>query len=132
VILRRFQARGLGPRETMQQLFVGGSHHGRIQSSSAQPRPRPSWSRSGQRSEGGRPHRKFSGAADGYKRGHARPDMHTETPAPMTTEMALRLGTFFGNGPELWLGLQADYDIWQARQKLAGDLAKIKTPPRRH
>jgi antitoxin HigA-1 len=29
--------------------------------------------------------------------------------------MALRLGKFFGNGAELWLGLQADCDLWQAR-----------------
>jgi len=56
--------------------------------------------------------------------------MNAEAPAPITTEMALRLGEFFGNGPELWLGLQTDYDIWHARQKLADELAKIEPLPK--
>lgn len=46
--------------------------------------------------------------------------------APVTTEMALRLGTFFGNGPELWTGMQADYDIWHARQRMQPVLDIIK------
>jgi len=41
--------------------------------------------------------------------------------------MALRLGKFFGNGAELWLGLQADVDLWNARQEIAAALAEIKT-----
>jgi addiction module HigA family antidote len=44
----------------------------------------------------------------------------------VTPEMALRLGTFFGNGAELWLGMQHDFDLWRARQKMRTDLAKIK------
>ncbi len=51
--------------------------------------------------------------------------MNADAPAPVTTEMALRLGTFFGNGPELWLGLQADYDVWQVRQKMQPALDAI-------
>jgi antitoxin HigA-1 len=31
--------------------------------------------------------------------------------APVTPEMALRLGKLCGNGPELWLGLQTRYDL---------------------
>ncbi len=31
--------------------------------------------------------------------------------APVTPEMALRLGKLCGNGPELWLGLQARFDL---------------------
>jgi len=29
---------------------------------------------------------------------------------PVTTEMALRIGKFFGNGPGLWLRMQQAYD----------------------
>ncbi len=50
----------------------------------------------------------------------------TNEKAAVTPEMALRLGKFFDNGAELWLGLQADVDLWDAREKLAIDLAKIK------
>lgn len=46
--------------------------------------------------------------------------------AAVSPAMALRLGTFFGNGPELWMALQADVDLWETRQKLAGELAGIK------
>lgn len=46
--------------------------------------------------------------------------------APVTTEMALRLGTFFGNGAKLWLNLQGDYDLWHAEQKMAEQLAAIE------
>ena len=48
----------------------------------------------------------------------------------LSTDMALRLGKFFGNGAELWAGLQTDYDLWEARQKLADELARIKTLPK--
>jgi antitoxin HigA-1 len=44
--------------------------------------------------------------------------------------MALRLGKFSGNGAELWAGLQTDYDLWEAPQKLADELARIKTLPK--
>jgi antitoxin HigA-1 len=52
--------------------------------------------------------------------------MRAEDPAPVTIDMALRLGKFFGNGPELWAGLQTDYDLWYARERLAAELAKIE------
>lgn len=48
----------------------------------------------------------------------------------VSPDMALRLGKFFDNGPELWMGLQADYDLWMAREKLRDELAKIKPAPR--
>ena len=32
--------------------------------------------------------------------------------------MARRLGKLLGNGPQLWLDLQTNYDLWQARAKL--------------
>ena len=40
--------------------------------------------------------------------------------------MVLRLGKFFGNGPDLWMGLQADFDLREAREKMSAELAKIK------
>jgi addiction module HigA family antidote len=33
----------------------------------------------------------------------------------ITADTALRLGKYFGVSPELWLGLQAEYDLRQAR-----------------
>ena len=34
----------------------------------------------------------------------------------MTADTALRLGKYFGVSPEIWLGLQADYDLRIARR----------------
>jgi addiction module HigA family antidote len=45
--------------------------------------------------------------------------------AAVTPEMAVRLGHFCGNGAELWLRMQATYDLHRARQKLRGALRKI-------
>jgi antitoxin HigA-1 len=47
--------------------------------------------------------------------------------APITPEMALRLGKFCGNGPELWLRMQTTYDLWHARRDLKSDLDRIST-----
>jgi addiction module HigA family antidote len=55
--------------------------------------------------------------------------MREENPAPISIEMALRLGKFFDNGAELWAGMQTDYDLWEARKRLADELAKIRTTP---
>jgi len=45
--------------------------------------------------------------------------------APVTAAMALRLGKFFGNGPELWLNMQSNYDLEILRKTMAHDLAHI-------
>lgn len=45
----------------------------------------------------------------------------------VSPEMALRLGKLCGNGPELWLRMQAAHDLWVARQKLAGEIEQIET-----
>ncbi|MDH6181354.1 addiction module HigA family antidote [Microbacteriaceae bacterium SG_E_30_P1] len=37
--------------------------------------------------------------------------------AAITADMALRLGLLFGTSAELWLGMQASYDLWTERQK---------------
>lgn len=46
---------------------------------------------------------------------------------PITTEMALRIGKFAGNGPGLWLRMQQAYDLWYTEQKFADVLSKIET-----
>jgi addiction module HigA family antidote len=46
---------------------------------------------------------------------------------PITTEMALRIGKFAGNGPGLWLRMQQAYDLWYAEHKMADALSKIKS-----
>lgn len=35
----------------------------------------------------------------------------------ISPEMALRLARAFGSSPEMWLGLQMDYDLAQAQKK---------------
>ena len=45
---------------------------------------------------------------------------------PVTVEMALRIGKLVGNGPELWLRLQQNYDLCRAEQGLSSELEKIK------
>jgi addiction module HigA family antidote len=47
--------------------------------------------------------------------------------APVTPEMAVRLGKFCGNGPDLWLRLQQAYDLWHAERALRKEIAKIPT-----
>ena len=46
---------------------------------------------------------------------------------PITIEMALRIGKFAGNGPELWLRMQQAYDLWHAENRMTDELSKIKT-----
>ncbi len=41
--------------------------------------------------------------------------------------MALRLGKFCGNGPELWLNMQRARDLWNAEREMTAELAKIPT-----
>jgi len=47
--------------------------------------------------------------------------------APVTPEMAIRLGKFCGNGPELWLRMQQACDLWHAQRALRAEIAKIPT-----
>ncbi|MEO8741398.1 MAG: HigA family addiction module antitoxin [Casimicrobiaceae bacterium] len=43
----------------------------------------------------------------------------------VSAEMALRLGKWLGTGPEVWLGMQRDYDLWHAEQALRKQVSKI-------
>ena len=45
----------------------------------------------------------------------------------VTPEMALRLGKFCGNGPDLWIRMQEAHDLWHAERRIAAELASIKT-----
>jgi antitoxin HigA-1 len=47
--------------------------------------------------------------------------------AEKAPEMAVRLGKFCGNGPDLWLRLQQAYDLWHAERALKKEIAKIPT-----
>jgi addiction module HigA family antidote len=47
--------------------------------------------------------------------------------APVSPAMAVRLGKFCGNGPELWLRMQQAYDLWHAARALKAEVAKIPT-----
>jgi addiction module HigA family antidote len=44
---------------------------------------------------------------------------------PITTEVALRIGKFAGNGPGLWLRMQQVHDLWHAEQRMKDELSKI-------
>src|SRR5258707_14028184 len=37
--------------------------------------------------------------------------------AGISAEMALRLADALGTSPELWIGMQAQYDLWRASQR---------------
>lgn len=43
----------------------------------------------------------------------------------ITAETALLLGRFFGNTPSFWMGLQSQYDLEVAQDRLAERLDKI-------
>ena len=44
---------------------------------------------------------------------------------PVTPSVAVRLGKLFGNGPVLWINMQAAYDLWHAEREV--DVASIPT-----
>jgi antitoxin HigA-1 len=44
--------------------------------------------------------------------------------APVTPELALRLGRLLGNGPDLWVALQLDFD----RARMGSELERISEP----
>ncbi len=46
---------------------------------------------------------------------------------PVTPEMALRLGKLCGNGAELWLNLQARYDLEKLGRTKRAEIAAIPT-----
>ena len=53
-------------------------------------------------------------------------DILNETQA-VTPAMAMRLGKLFGDGPEVWLRMQAAYDLAKAEKELGPIIKKIPT-----
>ena len=47
--------------------------------------------------------------------------------AGISAEMALRLADALGTSPDLWLGMQAQYDLWQAQKKRRTKLPRLVT-----
>jgi addiction module HigA family antidote len=45
--------------------------------------------------------------------------------APVSAEMAVKLGKLCGNGPSLWINLQRAYDLWHAERRV--DVSRIPT-----
>ncbi len=45
---------------------------------------------------------------------------------PVTAELALRLGQAFGQSPQYWLNLQADYDLKIARAAFKDSLCHVR------
>jgi antitoxin HigA-1 len=46
----------------------------------------------------------------------------------ITADTAVRLGRYFGNGPQFWLDLQGQYDIAMVERERGGEIAKRVTP----
>jgi antitoxin HigA-1 len=44
----------------------------------------------------------------------------------VSAKMALRLGRLCGNGPEIWLNLQTQYDLAQARARSGAELEAVE------
>ena len=47
--------------------------------------------------------------------------------AGVSASMALRLEGALGTSAEMWLGMQTNYDLWQARKGRAPKVARIAT-----
>jgi addiction module HigA family antidote len=45
----------------------------------------------------------------------------------VSPEMAVRLGKFCGNGPGLWLRMQAAYDLWHTERRMRAEIKRIPT-----
>jgi addiction module HigA family antidote len=48
----------------------------------------------------------------------------------MTPSMALRLARVLDTSPELWMDMQAAYDLWKAEAAMADQLAALKPLPK--
>lgn len=48
----------------------------------------------------------------------------------VTANTALRLARFFGTTPELWLGLQAEFDLRTARREVGKEIERQIEPPK--
>jgi addiction module HigA family antidote len=46
--------------------------------------------------------------------------------APISPEMALKIGRLVGNGPALWMNMQSRHDLWTAERRIRDQLAAIE------
>ena len=46
--------------------------------------------------------------------------------AGISADMALKLADALGTSPELWAGMQAQYDLWEASKKHRRKLPRLK------
>jgi len=46
--------------------------------------------------------------------------------AGISAEMALRLSDALATSPELWMGMQSQYDLWQASKKRRRKLSRLE------
>jgi antitoxin HigA-1 len=46
--------------------------------------------------------------------------------AGISADMALKLADALGTSPELWAGMQAQYDLWEASRKRRRKLPRLK------
>jgi antitoxin HigA-1 len=47
--------------------------------------------------------------------------------APVTPDMAMRLAVVFATEPELWVSLQAQYDLWDVSKKTRPKVKPLRT-----
>ncbi|MDD5435682.1 MAG: HigA family addiction module antitoxin [Nitrospira sp.] len=45
---------------------------------------------------------------------------------PVTGDIALRLGRYFGQSPQFWMNLQSSFDMQDAQEKIGKTLRKIQ------
>ena len=46
--------------------------------------------------------------------------------AGVTAGMALRFSAWLGTSPDVWLGMQTQYDLWQAEQEPQPDIKPLE------
>ena len=46
--------------------------------------------------------------------------------APITADLAIRLGALFGHGARYWLGLQMQHDIWLTEQPVTHTIKPLE------
>ena len=72
-------------------------------------------------------HMSVSGAAQAL--GVSRQMLHRilAEKSPVTAEMAVRLGKFCGDGPDIWMRMQAAHDVAKASLAMAKVVKRIQT-----
>ena len=64
-------------------------------------------------------------AGDGHSCSDSKDQCHCQGSRAITADTALRLGKYFGTGPEFWINLQANYDLCVAAAQSEKEIAAI-------